>query len=959
MKTVTKRQFTKRQLTALILLGVSLLLLAAAIILGVIKSNQKPSSSKKDPPEIIEGEAVSGGYPVAYPVMKETDIQLIEITADGKTYGLFRPEANKSLELYYIDENGKEQYYYPGIISEDSSFVYDSLYAIEPDDGFGTIPKLSYLLMSIQNAYFSERISLSDDPEEREKQLAVYGLSDGKYSVIEFGFNQTVTDEDGKVVKDENGNPVTERKKHTVKIGKKDITGAGYYFSVDNRDYVYASSTKYYDYALSGFASFINSTLISAGLPSDNGFGPYLTQGYYQWKPEVNRTEGAEVTEGSKVVIYTDVLSIPTERSESLDYALSGYSQLEIDLSEEYYKELAEVLVGLGVGKYGTDTAPDGNIRASVVLKASAGHLLDFSKSESLSYSYSISEIVSVFTDEGEKFDTGLSVGANIGASNRIKVRYSATLDGKTESTFAVLDLSSALLPDAARNALMAASVGELSAPVEFDIVYKAEDGTPSRFGQYKITEIHYIYDSEGKEINKVTSSSIVSYKYSFIVDGKVQYEDNFELNLGMADGETDEKIKNALLGKSVGKNLDITVDKHTSYFEILNAFEEYRIARIDRFITEKLVSAFKFQNSSQRDPYYGESLYENLMDNKYSLYGINYTSCQGVVKLLGGISEDGSSNTAAGLSGSETVALGITPENMEKYGLYAHHVYFVLPRGITSYIPDTEEGNDDALSDYSFYDTIGFNLYISDPDPVTGERYIGSDMYDIVAKIDGEDFFFLDSGFAEFWARRNIILMDVKNIDSMKVELGYADMYGTYNFDLGFDSDDALTVKVTPEGECTPNALTEYMQKNGRDFLSLEELFKYTYPDDPEADEYEPESVGSTYFRELLMLIYTTEYEDTLTAAEQAEARALNKRLMRMELKVKSSSYKYVYEFYALDATRVMVSIHKENMSGDVVISPVSDFSISTFAFKKIAKNGFFDLLDAKKIDPEVGYPD
>ncbi len=961
MKQIEKKRFTDRQLTTLILLIAFSVLLAVAITLGVILKNKNSSETNgsNETPELLPGESLQYNYPIAYPTMDESDITYVEVSGENGSYGLYRPEGGGSFELYYVDENGETNIYYPEIVFEDSSFSYDSLYAIETGDSFGTIPKLSYLCNALRTPYFNERIILSEDPEERNKQLKAYGFSEGGTVKLFFAYNEVQKDENGNIIKDEDGNTVTEECTHTVTLGKKDISGSGYYFKVDDRDYIYVSRTTYYDYAVSDFMSLIKPTLVAAGVDSDNGFGPYLTQGYYQWKTEQNKTPGAEVPENSKVIVFADVLSLPSgdDKAQSDGYLHTGYDVIEIDLAEfssdEAYRNMIRALVGAKNGEYGS-TNGEGNILFSIIRSASSNRIIDFGEDEKKTYSYSITSVESVFTENGEIFDTGYAVGEN----KILKIRYSVTKDGKTENTVSVIDLDSEAIPEDVKTALSAAKVGTLSSPIVFSVDYTKANAS-SRTGKYMITEILKIYDKDGKEISKVSSDSTVSYRYSFVINGSTQYEETITLDLSSADGDMDKKIRDALLENSAGANLDITVDEYTGYFEFVSDFTVYKIARIDYFVTSQLVAAFKFQNNSERDPYYGESLYENLMNNEKSLYGINYSSCQGIVRLLGGINADGESATAVGLMGGETVAVGLTPEVLDKYGLYAHRIRFVLPRGITAYVPDSgDETDEDTPSDYSFYDTITFTLYISDPDPVDGMRYIASDMYDIVTKVDGENFFFLDSDFASFWARRNIILLDIVNIDTLSVEFGYEDLYGKYLFDLGINTNDNLTVKVTPEGECTPNKLTEMIKEEELSYISLEQFYNTLYPDEAVEDK-EEESTGSRRFRDALQVLYTIDYEVTLTEEEQALAFSQGTYLLRIELKINASAHKYVYEFYALDPSRVMVSLHKENSKGEIVVDRVSDFAISNFALKKLVKTAFFNLLDGEDIDAEVGYPD
>ncbi len=947
-------------------------MLAAAIITGVVYANKGKSEDKKDPPEIMDGESTLYNYAIAYPTMNEGDITYIDISSVNGGYGMSRPEDGDNFEFYSVDKDGNVKIYYPDIVFEDSTFSYDSLYATADGDGFGKVPKLTYLCLALRAPYFDERIILSDNAEEKEKQLKAYGFEKDKTTTIFFTYEVKKLDEDGNPVKDEDGNPVTETKSHTLTIGRKDITGKGYYYMVDDREYVYASSSDSFDHALAGLESLIKSTLVSAGVSSDNGFGPYLTQGYHQWKTTQYKGESDPVPEGSEVIVFADKLTVSTgdekEKPEADGYIHTGYKVTNINLSENKknaaYDAMRDAFKNKTNGIY-KDASGEGTIVFSIVQNASSNRLVEFSDSESIKYTYKIERIDSVFTSEGEKFDTGYAVGAN----DKIKVMYSVTVGEKTYRTASVLDLSSLdrlNVNQSVKNTLSAASVGDSFTDLSFDVSYTAENAA-SRSGKYKIVEILAIRDKSGKEINKVTSESTVSYRYVFEVDGVNVYEKVFPLDLSQATGETDEKIKKSLLSQSVASNLNIIVDEYTAYFEVMNEFETYKISRIDYSVTNELVSSFKFQNASERDPYYGESLYENLLTNEYSLYGLNYDVCQGVVKFLGGIDEDGESVTAVGLSGLETVAIGLTPEVMDKYKLYAHKISFTLPRGIKSYVAEGDDDDDEKLSDYTFYDQITFTLYISDIDPLDGMRYVGSDMYDIVTKINGDDFFFLEQDFAEFWARRNIILVDVKNIADISVEFGYDDIKGKYNFELisqkvtnGQNVSTITTVKVTPEGDCTPTEITKFIEEKGYTYVSMSEFFNELYKDDPELNEYKPESLGSTYFKETLLLLYSSQYEGVLTEADKDKATELNKRLLRIELNLtKGSAYTYVYEFYAVDATKVAISIHKENSSGEVVMGPAMDFYISTFAFKKIAKNGFYDLLNGVKIDPEIGYPD
>ena len=462
MKQVKRSRFTKKQFTALVLFAVFVFLLAISITLALV-SKALDKDKKKEPviPEIIEGEGLYNNYAVAYPTMEQNDIMYVEIDGENGIYGLYRPKKGEPIELYYIDTNGKEHIYYPPISALDSTFSYESLYAMENSDGFGTIPRLTYLCSALTRPYFDARIKLSDTETEREKQLSAYGFIEDETTEIFFTYIETKKDADGKVLKDENGNPLTEEKEHTLTIGKKNIADSGYYFMIDGRDYVYSSESTYYDYAMAGFASLVNSTLVAAGLPSDSGFGPYLTQGYYQWLSEKHAEAGAKVPENSRVIVFADTLTVPgaTDTDIAEDgYLHTGRVETVLDLSSfiksgDGYAYAVKALLGKEIGEYAD------NIVFSILYPAAGEHVVALDEVESATYSYTVKEILSVMTDDGERSDVGFAVGDN----KHIKIRYDLTVGEKAESRLAVLDISSAAIPEDVRAKLAAATVGTLT----------------------------------------------------------------------------------------------------------------------------------------------------------------------------------------------------------------------------------------------------------------------------------------------------------------------------------------------------------------------------------------------------------------------------------------------------------------------------------------------------------------
>ncbi len=1071
VKHIKKQRLTKNIFAAILLGTVLPLITVLAIVLSVISNDGGDEGGQTvTVPEVLLGEARQDGQTLAYPAINvKNQIKYISVENPTAEFGFVLMSGESTHTLYYVDSTGKEVVYYPDICAEDSDFDYSSLFAIETNDGYSRYTLVDYLCLSLQLAFFDERIPISENREEREAQLKEFGFTDGKMSTVSFTF----TDELGATVN------------KAVKIGDTSVTGTGYYFIIYEegveRPYIYSSLNNYYGYAVASLTEYIKPLLVAEGLTTDSGYGPFLTTGYYQWlnklhdgncectkydcscetkcDPE-NCTHTGDcckadtVTEGSKVITFTDTVSSSLLSASGEDS--TGYRSLEIDIRSykenlekrerelmaqaeklakykanydaekvafDVYKaeydvtyptlgegekvlaerELAEKQEALANTKKKYDdfkilydgyeedlehyksncervikalsdkTIGDYTSANIIFSTTSYSRLLDFGKKASIEYKYKITSVEAIITDTSEIIADGYSAGS---AYDLIKVGYTATADGAavSESTaYAVIDLRSPVLSAEAEDKLRAAKIGE-SLNIEFSIAYTKANAV-AKNSMYTITEIIDIYDKDGKEVTKITDTSIVGYRYTVTVNGANMGEATYWLDLSEVTDGNDAEIKKALIGLTTGK-VDLEFNEHYSYYESFMDYVTYKVAKIDYFITSELVSAFKFQNSSQRDPYYGESLYENLLEDERRLYGLSAGVCETVVKILGGLSDDNATATAAGLTGDSVAAVGLTPEVMKKYGLYAHTVYFELPRGIKAYTP-VEEGDTDAtlaekLDDYTFRATLGFNLYISDVDPETNMRYIASDLYDIVTRVPAEDFVFLDYDFESFWARRSIILVDIMHMANVGVEFNMTDIKGSYNFEITQpkNDEDSLGVYVTMSGECTPNKFTEFVTNSKYDKYvhnggaSLKNLYEQMSTASPE--EYEkvlPDSLGASSFREVIRAIFYTAYVDMLPAEDKVGVISDDRLIMRMTLELddsipNASPYIYVYEYYRVDDRRILVSIHQENESGAAMTETVADFYISTFAFKKIVTS-FVGLLNAELLDTDIGYPD
>lgn len=992
MKYIAKPKIAKKQRLILILSVVFAVLLAVSIVLAFMLSGGE-ETPEKEKPEILEGEGIKYNYATAYAEVKDDNMKTISVKNKTGEYIFSRDEKGVFI-LYYRDKNGDIQVFYPDICAQDAGFKYSELYSVETNDSLQAITKLSYLCMSLEAPYFSERIYLSDDKVERSKELDVYGLTDDKVQKVTFSYL------------DEN----KETKYHTIEIGNPSINEAGHYYRVDGRDYIYCSSNNYFSYALGEYASFVKAILVAEGLPYDNGFAPYLTSNYYQWENE--RYNGAKKDDPDTVgptvipdpsttddeitaIVYADVI-YPSDENDN-GYASGGYSKVEMNLTDMMkdpdYAPLLNSLVGKGVGE--RDGVLSNDVFATVISRSLG---IDFGDKKSLKYEYAITAIEAILTDAEDITEYATPVMGH----EKIKVAYSCKVNGERVSAVimhAVVDLNDPLIPDEAKEKLSLASIGSLATPITFSIDY-TKDNTPAETIKVIITEITAIHDKKGNLIAKVANDSTVTFRYCFEIDGERTEPETYIADLS-EESEEIKELRELFVNRVKGKNLNILVNEQIAYYEALYSFDTYAVSKIDSLVRAHLVVAFRFQNASDRDPYYGESLYENLMHGKHSLYGLNASSCENVVKALGGISTDSATNTASGLAGIETIEIGITPEVKEKYGLYAYTIYFELPRGIEVYSSEDEVADPDKIDDYFAYATLSTNLYISELNPVTNTRYVASDLYDVVTEIDGDKFVFLDYDFETFWARKNLVLMDINYIDKIEIEFNMEDVKGDYTFDLnhktvyvngnrlsekkpdetGWSAYNLITTVVTYGDDCTPTLLTQYVKENGysENVLSLTELYKYVYLDQYKgSDKYEEmlaqynnviyqfakyDSLGTAYFKEAIRSLYLTSYTGVVSEEEQASAMTEDNLLMRMSFKLLTSTanashLNYVYSFYRMDDRRVIVSIHQEDDEGNVKIQPVSDMYVSTFAFKKLV-NVFVGVLNAEMIDPDVGYPD
>ena len=999
------RRADKNLLIALILFAVFAAAIAAFAIIRSITPDQTTDSTADL--DILEGESSYLGVPIAYPRIESSGVDSISIWVkdeNGSGHKLSFAIQRSGMGVYknsfyfsYTDQNGVIVDYTPPIADADPYFSYDDLHAAATDTSSSSsvaIPKITYITTALGALYFDERMDVPSDDAKKAAFLSRYGIDDDSVKIIIEAENV-----DGKDVS------------YAVTIGKKTVTGSTYYFTVADideqgnyveRPYVYATKTNYLDYALVNFESFIHSTLVSAGLSQDSSLEPIFTNGYYQWKNAIYKyrtdndgnilgyyyvKDGKETDVDSWYVDKDDKTVLDTVRITPYDYIPTGtklqeYEQLGYIIGDDGYlvSPVQKIEIDLAdFAKYGNNryivstlTGIKGGAVLDTTLATQLGDFKDvlFVITEEETYKYVISSVESVFENGKEVVTDDPTV-----PNEAVKVTYDYyVLDKKQNSTplhaVIVLDESAAIIDQATRDTLSNIGVGDCN--VEFDIHYTMGDDDAAANAivcttKIILRQINGIYDTTGRYLSKATATSFVSFTYSvetvYTYGDTVVYTEEADADAPMivdlSDGEVSDEVREFFVGKAMDdyEHMNLVVTTTKTYHEPMRDFYTFDIKSVSSTVKSEPVVAFKYlrADSPAYDPFYRESIYENLLTNEYGAYALNAQSCQTVVSILGGVGE--SANTSDGLKGSKTVAVGITPEVMEKYGLYANTILFILPRGF--YDADPEGIYDRDI--YGSYDELAFELYISD-ETEDGKRYIGSKMYDIVAEIDAANFRFLDSSFIDIWARRSVAMVDVDDIEKMGISLNFDDVYGSYNFmfitktasnDNG-DKKDVLYIygaadKTKPY---TENEFTKYAAETNTSGALAAYIDGVYEALSGEKTPYGKEGDGVSNYKEFLRILYTTYYCHSLTSEEQ-QAYKSNKVLMELSFELKESDNKYCFEFRRVSDSYVMVSIYTEDADGNI-FDAASNFCISTSAFKKIASS-FVDILNGKAVDGDT----
>lgn len=375
-----------------------------------------------------------------------------------------------------------------------------------------------------------------------------------------------------------------------------------------------------------------------------------------------------------------------------------------------------------------------------------------------------------------------------------------------------------------------------------------------------------------------------------------------------------------SLLTEEIGvaKDLCFTVEETVSVCAVLTYAED-------------LSFGFYYYGTGKRDPYLADSIYQITGPEPLRSYAVDSGAAQKVLEVF------------ADFAGTDTVAVGLTPEVMRTYGLFAKRLDYDMTYNTKA--KDDGQGNVSQItSDFR----MGYTFYISQPK--NGYRYVGSDAYDIVVRVKEEKLAFLDWDFLTRFSRSNLLLMYTTDIRQIQFITNYTDEKQHHGFWLSVDpayryeskgevsETERLYVMYT-EGEpqtktpyiapasaaAKPGVAVEYISPTDSRVTvlsggtNLDEIYVsngYTGRD-------RVDFMGVHYFRRMMTAVYNTRYigsvSEDLTEAEITALLARPEALVTQMKVTLTDGRMFTYDFYAYSAERMMVSLTGYAPNGEV----------------------------------------
>lgn len=356
------------------------------------------------------------------------------------------------------------------------------------------------------------------------------------------------------------------------------------------------------------------------------------------------------------------------------------------------------------------------------------------------------------------------------------------------------------------------------------------------------------------------------------------------------------EALRNAFVGRSIGPcDFSFTItyeDTDKEAEDVRGKTIEYRVKEIRSI--NSLYITLNFVKTSERSKFHAGVAYAITAPETKVGYQPNTNNYMGVLEKIGF------------MSGTETVAVGLSADTMKEFGLDRYTIYFEAPTKL-SY--DKAEGKTD---DVIVEATNKYYLYISDKQE-DGTYYVGSEQTNIVARVDGELLAFLERSDA-WWLKDTMYTVNIGEATKLEFDFDYTDMTDNFDFSLTHDRKD----------EAHPSVKA------------------VTYLGDGSAIDVE---AFRGFYMHLLTCYYTGEYDGDAPKEEVLSGRSV--LTMRVTL---SDGEVYVYRYYPYSARHVLVSIAKEGEDEGAY------FYILSAELEKIYRD-IQTLLAGGEPDPEKQY--
>ncbi len=803
------------------------LLLALALLFVLYFAVVRPLGNRKEKNnpfpvlERLEGEEYyygSNGYVqssvILYPQFSRGDTAILTVTNEKGTYSFTHviSDASDKAQNFFLlgvdnDGDGETEYYTPPISSRYENFDYSSLY-----DSTSKIPSA---MIAAGIGYFKDRVYIRSKDEsnptdaEYEGILSRYGLAeadDPAYFEIlgyELDGNRNIVYEtaDQKPVHfevdaatgqkryfygDESKTPYTgalsdltprvDRDRYQrIYVGDRTPDKTGYYLRVAGRDIVYTSGTTTVgDLVFRNLGYYVIPRLITA---TSESYAPFMPVDFRIWTE--NAESASQTVGGSGVVGYY----VENVDSDGIDLgADSGFLHL---MADELDGRLKDALLGASVGDRMTLTDID---PYPVISPLAEGNVMTY-------------EILAVLgIAEAQKIvDT---VGTVVEANDAVFVKYRLRAgDEAGEARIGVADLARPGISPALREALIGKAIAsEGVSPIAVVPITLDESYADKITYEYRITAIAGIASKEDlsdvvtKVGTKLPSSGYAVIEYTVEIDGII-YTETATINLAGETTYLGKQLRRAILSpinkedgtkedRAIGSQSDLLVSISYAYSPI-SSYTVYENLEIKSYTEYKEEISFGFVNELERNPFYGSNLYEITGPADRTMYSLDAGITQSLLEAF------------SDLQGLETVHVGLSPEVIREYGLSAHVLYFEMPFGIHE---NKNDGNADVLT-YAYDYSIGYYLYVSERQS-DGTYFVASTQYDLVAKVSGDAFSFIDWEFGRDWAHKNILLVDVADIMELSFDINFGDLKESHTFALTTNSSYYVYAGINAYGE-------------------------------------------------------------------------------------------------------------------------------------------------------------